>query len=203
LFTRAGTGELQQFVNFNRNAASLKTDGVDVGARLDVPLGFSLGSEGDGALTFDFKGSYLITLDYAVVPGLPTNECAGSFGRVCSRTVAFGPTPNWRHALRTTYREDGAFVSLLWRHIGPSNDEDPTTTYAVERLNAVNYFDLTAGIDVTENVSVALGVDNLFNKGFQPIASNQQGGNGQQSNTYPATYDVLGRFYTLSANFRF
>lgn len=200
---RSATGEFQSFVDLNINAASLDSDGIDVGARLALPFS-GLISTDEGSLTFDFKGSYLLSLDYVPVVGLPImNECAGRFGRVCSDTVAFGPTPHWRHAFRATYREGGAFISALWRYIGPSRDDDDSFEYSVERLKAANYFDLTMGIDVTENASVAFGVDNLFNKGFQPLASQQQGGNGQQSNTYPATYDVLGRYYSLSTRLRF
>ncbi len=204
-FNRASTGEFQQFTNLNFNAATLKTEGVDVSARLGVPLGFSLTGADESRLSFAFNGSYLINLDYDAVAGLglPVNECAGRFGRVCSRTVAFAPTPRWKHALRSTLRDGPAFVSMLWRYIGPTTDEDDATVYAVERLDSVSYFDLTAGVEVNDNLSLALGVDNLFNKGFQPIASNQQGGNGQQSNTYPTLYDTLGRYYTVSARLRF
>ncbi|MFO6445815.1 TonB-dependent receptor domain-containing protein [Erythrobacter sp. NE805] len=204
LFTRSPNGEFQQFVNFNRNAGSLKTDGIDVAARLKVPLGFGLASGNDAQLEFAFNGTYLMTLDYVAVAGVtPVNECAGRFGRVCSRTVSFAPTPDWKHTLRTTYRDGPGFLSLQWRYIGSSTDEDRNTLYAVERLRSANYFDLTAGIDVNDNLTFNFGVRNLFNKGFQPIASNQQGGNGQQSNTYPTLYDPLGRYFSASATVRF
>jgi outer membrane receptor protein involved in Fe transport len=205
LVTRSATGEFEQFRNFNINAASLKTDGIDVNARLGVPLGFSMTGSDESRLSFDFRGSYLLNLDYEAVPGLGLriNECAGAFGRVCSNTVAFAPTPHWKHALRGTLRDGPGFISMLWRYIGPSSDDDPGTTYAVERLDAVSYFDLTLGVDVNDNLSLALGIDNVFNKGFQPIASTQQGGNGQQSNTYPVLYDTLGRYWSVSAKMRF
>ncbi|RIV87230.1 TonB-dependent receptor [Aurantiacibacter xanthus] len=205
LITRSSTGELESFVDLNVNAASLHTEGLDLGARYSLPLGDGFLGGGSAGLSFDFKGSYLFSLDYDAVAGagFPVNECAGRFGRVCSDTVASGPTPHWRHSLRTTYRDGDAFLSVLWRHIGASHDEDDSTTYAVEHLDSVDYFDLTAGYDINEHFSLAAGVKNVFNKGFQPLASSQQGGNGQQSNTYPATYDVLGRYFSLSATVRF
>ena len=204
LITRSSTGELQSFVDLNFNAASLHTEGLDLGARYSLPLGAGI-LGGGSSLSFDFKGTYLFSLDYDAVAGLglPVNECAGRFGRVCSNTVAFGPTPHWRNTLRTTYRDGDAYLSVLWRHIGASNDDDDTTTYAVEHLNSADYFDLTAGYDINEHFSLAAGVKNVFNKGFEPLASSQQGGNGQQSNTYPATYDVLGRYFSLSAKVSF
>jgi iron complex outermembrane recepter protein len=204
LIERSPTGEFQRFVDLNFNAAALKTEGVDIGARLNVPLGFGFSEARDSRLSLDFKGSYLLKLDYTPVVGLPIfNECAGRFGRTCSDTVAFGPTPKWRHSLRSTYRDGPGFLSLLWRHIGSSRDDDDNKVYSVERLEAKNYFDLTAGYEVNDNLSFAVGVDNLFNEKFQPIAGPQTGGNGQQSNTYPATYDALFRYYTVSAKLRF
>ena len=43
-----------------------------------------------------------------------------------------------------------------------------------------------------------MGVNNLFDK-KPPVV----GSNAEQTNTYPGTYDVLGRDYFISANFRF
>ncbi len=204
LIERSSTGEFQRFVDLNFNAAELKTQGIDVGVNWRVPLGFSITGEDESSLTFDFKGSRLLKLDYVPVVGLPIeNECAGRFGRTCSDTVAFGPTPKWRHSMRSTFRDGPGFVSFLWRYIGSSRDDDDNTLYALEKLNAKSYFDLTLGYDVNDNLSFAVGVDNIFDTGFQPGASTQQGGNVQQSNTYPATYDVLGRYFSASAKLRF
>ncbi len=43
-----------------------------------------------------------------------------------------------------------------------------------------------------------MGVNNLLNKKPQLIGSNQE-----QANTFPSTYDVLGRDYFVSANVKF
>jgi outer membrane receptor protein involved in Fe transport len=45
---------------------------------------------------------------------------------------------------------------------------------------------------------MSLGVNNIFDKKPQLIGSNQE-----QANTYPGTYDVLGRDFFVSANVRF
>ena len=59
-------------------------------------------------------------------------------------------------------------------------------------------FDLSFAFDVNENYSLAMGVNNLFNKKPQVIGDNQE-----QANTYPGSYDVLGRDFFVSANLKF
>ncbi len=204
LIERAPTGEFQRFVDLNFNAASLETSGIDIGANLRVPTSFSLMGAGESRFDFRFAGSRLLELNYVPVVGLPIlNECAGRFGRTCSDTVAFGPTPEWRHSLRGTFTDGPLTLSVLWRHIGSSRDDDDTTLYGLEVLDAVDYFDFTLQFEVNDNYTFTLGIDNVFDQGFQPCASTQQGGNCQQSNTYPATYDTLGRYFSAAVRVRF
>jgi hypothetical protein len=41
-------------------------------------------------------------------------------------------------------------ISGMWRFIGASNDDDPTTTYASEHFGSVSYFDLAASAKVNK-----------------------------------------------------
>ena len=78
-------------------------------------------------------------------------------------------------------------------------------------------FDLTFSVDATEMLTVSVGVNNLFDtlpttpvfdaNGVVINNTNSllQGdfNNSEQANTYPSTYDVLGRDFFVSASFRF
>jgi outer membrane receptor protein involved in Fe transport len=46
-------------------------------------------------------------------------------------------------------------------------------------------------------------VTNLFDKTPPLAASTQNGGNGEQTNTFPTLYDVLGRRFFVSATMNF
>ena len=79
-----------------------------------------------------------------------------------------------------------------------SRDDDVSTDYVVERLKSYNLIDLSLGFDITEQFSLSMGVNNLFDKQPQLIGDNQE-----QANTYPGVYDVLGRDYFVSVNLKF
>ena len=78
------------------------------------------------------------------------------------------------------------------------SDDDPDVVYSTERLPAYNLFDLSFAVDVNDNVTLSTGVNNLFDK--KPFAI---GDNQEQGNTYPSTYDVLGRDFFVSAALKF
>ncbi len=196
--TRDPTGDLQGINDTVANTGGLKTRGIDVSAGYRMKLGASLFGEETG-LSFNFNGTRTLEYTYVPVVGLPiVNECEGKFGAVCGE-----PLPKWKHSLRTTLTA-GAFTgSVQWRYFGSVNDDDPTTTYFLEHAKAQNYFDLTAAFDVADHFTISGGVDNVFDKKPPLSASVQQFGNGEQSNTYPSSYDVLGRFFHVGVTAKF
>ena len=201
---RAGNGEFQTFIDTNVNVAALKTRGIDVSARIAFPLDFNVfGSEGS-KISFIYGGTILDRFSYTPIVGLPTIiECAGKFGKLCSQNVTSGVVPKYKQTVRGTFNAGPFDLSLAWRYTSAVGDDDPATLYGLERINAVSYFDLSTGFRITDAFSLRASVVNLFDKGFQPGASTQQGGNVEQSNTYPESYDVLGRFFSIAGKLRF
>jgi outer membrane receptor protein involved in Fe transport len=62
---------------------------------------------------------------------------------------------------------------------------------------------LYASYEVLENVTLRAGITNLFDK-KPPIVGNEFGGTTENSgNTYPATYDPIGRSAFLGVNMHF
>ena len=56
---------------------------------------------------------------------------------------------------------------------------------------------------VNEHFTLSGGASNLFDKKPPLAASTQNGGNGEQTNTFPTMYDVLGRSFFMSAKVNF
>jgi outer membrane receptor protein involved in Fe transport len=198
--TRSATGEFESFVDLNVNSATLKTTGVDVDLTYNWELGFGLADTGASNLLFRMNGTYVDTWDFTPIDGLPiVNECSGAFGRNCG-----APNPEWRHSFRTTWSSGPLDVSLLWRYLGEVDDDDPNVLYATENLDAANYFDLSGTWEFDETVTLGLGIDNVADtEPNEKIPSPQQGGNGEQSNTFPTVYDVIGRTYWATLKIKF
>lgn len=179
----------------NANIAKLETRGVDLQVDYSRSLPFSLMGQGNSKVNFFFLGTYTDQYDVTTVVDLPdeVNECAGRFGTFCAN-----PIPKYKWSSRLSLIDGPLTTSLRWRHVGKTRDDDDEVDYVVERLDAYNLFDLAFSLDATDRVSFSFGVNNIFDKKPQLIGDNQE-----QANTYPSTYDVLGRDYFVSANFRF
>ncbi|CAA9539251.1 MAG: TonB-dependent receptor [uncultured Sphingomonadaceae bacterium] len=190
------SGDQFSIAAVNANSGVLKTRGVDLQVDYSVPLGFALLGSGGSKLNIFFLGTYLDKFDSTPVAVLPdeVDRLAGRFGILASDE----PLPKYKWTSRLSLIDGPLTTSVRWRHIGSTRDDDDATTFTVERLRAYNLVDLAFSIDATDAVSFAFGVNNLLDKKPQIIGSNQAA-----ANTYPNTFDVLGRDYFVSANLRF
>ena len=180
----------------NANLGFLKVSGVDLGASYNTRIPFSLLTDtGEQRLNLFFQGTYTEKNDTQSVPGLPATliKCAGRFGNDC-----LNPKPKYKWTSRASFIDGPLTTSVRWRHLSSVRDDSDANVFSVERLNAYNLIDLSFAADLTDAFSLAIGVNNLFDKTPQLIGDNQQ-----QANTYPSTYDVLGRDFFVSAKVRF
>jgi len=178
----------------NANLAALATSGIDVQVDYNVPLNFSLAGNGDSRLNFFFLLNWSDENNFTPTAGVPiTVECAGRFGLNCNN-----PTPEWKWSSRLSWIDGPVTTSLRWRHVGETRDDDDTTDFIVEEIEAYDLIDLAVAFNVSDNLTLNIGVNNLFNTQPPILGSNQE-----QANTYPGVFDVLGRDFFVSAQFRF
>ena len=176
----------------NANTSKLIAKGVDLQLDYSTRLPFQLIGDTDAKLNLFFLGTYTSKSDFVPVEELPdeVNNCAGRFG-----ILACGnPTPKYKWTSRASLITGPLTTSFRWRHLSSVRDDDPDTDFTVEKLDAYNLFDLAFAFDVNDNLSLAAGINNLFDKKPQIIGDNQE-----QTNTYPGTYDVIGRDFFVSA----
>lgn len=176
----------------NANLASLETSGIDM--QLDYTLPLQMGLMGQASrLNFYFFGTRTSKNNYTPVVGVDEPvKCAGRFGLQCGN-----PTPRYKWTSRLSWLDGPMTTSLRWRHIGRVRDDDDQTNYVVESIKAKNYFDLSFAWEVGDNYTLTLGSNNIFDKGPPILGDNQE-----QANTYPSTYDVIGRDFFMSVNLR-
>ena len=179
----------------NENVSLLETSGVDLQVDYSQPLGFSMTGAGESRLNFFFLGTWVDEFNVTPTPILPdeVTECAGRFGVLCDRVY-----PKWKWTSRFSLIDGPATISLRWRHLGSVRDDDDGEDFFVERIGSYDLFDLSFAYDVSDELTINMGVNNLLDKD-PPI----MGDNQEQSNTWPSSYDVLGRDFFISANLRF
>ncbi len=179
----------------NANVSTLKAEGVDVQVDYQTRFPLSMMGRDDSRLVFFFLGTYTRKNDLTAVADLPDEitTCAGEFGLVCGN-----PTPKYKWTSRVSWIDGGLTTSLRWRHLSAVRDDDDATTYLIERIPAYNLVDLSFSFNITDQYNLSIGVNNLFDKKPTILGVNEE-----QANTFPGTYDVLGRDFFVSTRFKF
>jgi outer membrane receptor protein involved in Fe transport len=189
------------------NQGRLFTDGVDLLMNYNTDLGFA-------NLAWSFVGNWTHSSKFkanAADPASLNRECVGYYSVNCSFTGSM--QPEYQFSNRFTLGFDKVDVSMLWRWIdgmsfepqqiiddgGSANSVDPK----FRKIKAHSYFDLTTRFNVSENLVFTATVQNLLDQ-KPPIVGNTIGSTTYNSgNTFPSTYDALGRRYAVSAKLKF
>lgn len=190
----------------NVNIGSLKSSGIDVEARYSFDLE-DIGVNDAGALSFLMAGTWMDKSIQEPLPGEGTFDCVGLHGSTCGV-----PTPEWRHRLRTTWATPlDLSLSLTWRYVGSVKNEATSSNpllkgdiNAIDRkIDAFNYFDLGVSYSATENITISGGINNLFDKDPPLMNSSTYASVYGNGNTYPGTYDAMGRYIFMGAQIKF
>jgi Outer membrane cobalamin receptor protein len=177
------------------NSGYFNNSGIDFQA--DYQLGLdNFGIDGMGDLGFHLTGTYTMTAKTQTLSTEPSYDCAGLFGNTCG-----SPLPNWRHHFRIDWDTPwNVMLAVTWRYIGPAEyDANQITQPALyagtfdpfnNRIPGTSYIDLAATWNVTDQLQLRAGMNNLFDTDPY-IVSNVITGTGTP-NTYN-NYDLLGR----------
>jgi len=192
---RDGNGNLWRASGFvqdlNVNIGSLQTSGIDVSLNYS---GVEIGSF--GSLNFNLTGTYLNELITVPGPGVDEYDCAGLYSGSCGT-----PNPEWRHHARLGWVTPWAVdLSLTWRYYDGVEEFRGNDVQLDYELDAANYFDLAANWSITEKFSVLVGVNNVLDSDPPVTSAVGTTGNG---NTFPQTYDALGRWIFVRAQVGF
>lgn len=196
------------------NAARQQVAGVDLQVNYNTSLPFSFLSDGESRFDINFNGTWTETNDFTPVVGRDdVDVCAGRFGGNCGQPIA-----SFKWASRFTWIDGPLTTSVSWTHLSGVNDADDSVDYAafngIERISAYDLIDLSLSFEASENVTFAIGVNNLFDTlpgapTFDGVTVSNRpnslllGDNQEQANTYPSVYDVLGRDFFASIAFSF
>ena len=199
------------------NIAELTVRGIDLQVGYSTMIPFSLLTDtGEQDLNLSFIGTWTDESSFAPDQNDPDNviECAGRFGANCGQ-----PTPEYKWTARASFIDGPLTTSVRWRHLSSVDDNDDDVNFVdfngVEEIDAYDLIDLTLSVEASEAMTFTFGVNNLFDTlpGTPRFDANGEvtnrpnslllGDNQEQANTFPGTYDVLGRDFFVSANFKF
>lgn len=198
------------------NSGSIETDGIDLIMNYKTDLTDDIG------LALSFSGNYTFNSKFNAFvfnPDGVNRECTAYFSTNCGSLQ-----PEFQWSQRTTLSFDKVDLSLLWRHIS-SFEQEPLDvidsgpffngtvpagipgvggrTVNFGKIKAYDYFDLSARFTASDNLSFTFTVQNLLDKD-PPLTGNNAGSTTYNSgNTFPSTYDALGRRYAVSARLSF
>ncbi|MEK9211274.1 TonB-dependent receptor plug domain-containing protein [Sphingomonas sp. 2378] len=168
---------------------------------------------------FTFNGNYTTKSQFQSVPSAFIRECVGYYSASCDPVM-----PKFTWNARAGFGYENVNMSLFWRHLSSvryeprtgANDSTPPTAGTVgsfgavstssvvgayRAINAYDIFDANIGFDLTEKMTFSFLIDNLFDK--QPPLTGNTIGALSSGNTFPSTYDALGRRYTVTVGLKF
>mgnify|MGYP001032364416 CR=1 FL=1 len=179
------------------NLGEIKTDGVDLAINYRKDFDFA-------TWTSSFNGNWTNSSTFNANPANPvslTRECVGFYSSNCASIQ-----PKLSSSWRNTLTFDNMSVSLFHRWIDGVEVEPLVASSFLEQFqkaSAQHYFDLTLSVDPTENLKFIFGAQNVLDN-KPPFTGSSIGATGYNSgNTFPSTYDVLGRRYSVTARLRF
>ena len=189
--TNDGSGVVLLFENLEYITA----EGIEIAASFD----WDLGAMGDLAVTFN--GNHYLTNEFSSYANLPVVDCKGFYSSSCGAN--FGtPLPETRWIQRTLWNYGDFQVGYLWRHLGEVESDVPVFA-DFQTIDAMDYIDLTGAWNINDKLKLSVGVTNLFEED-PPVVGNEAADTSNNSlNTFPSTYDALGRIFSIGLNARF
>lgn len=204
-------GDAVGIVQRTQNIGQVHVEGIDYGFAYDWDFG------GLGSLAISFDGTHLLAADYTPSEGAGTVDCVGYFGKNCGlpSTVSAGvggPVSEDKWVQRTTWSLGDWEFSYRWRHLS-AVDLDPQTAAEAPfadtpidpnlAIDAYDYIDLSTAWQVTDAMRLSASVTNVTDQDAPFIPTGAGPTTFNSGNTYPSTYDVLGRVFTVGVQARF
>jgi iron complex outermembrane receptor protein len=190
LFQRnPSNGGVEKLVQLSTNTAFANLSGADIVAG----IGFDLGDTA-GALDFNMTATWTEKSESQDKASAPVYDYIGTIGTGTGSSV-----PEWKMNLDTVYSRGPLKLTLSTRYIDSMVHALTVTGGSPISNTGVPetwYFDLIGRYEVTGNLTIRAGVNNLSDQKPRIYTPNVQ------ANTDPSLYDILGRRYYVGIDYR-
>lgn len=160
--------------------------------------GLEFNTEYHGATSGGFTYAVSYAANYVFNYKQDGYQYAGHFGADSS---PHEPMSRYKHVVTVGLGLGGVNLTTRWRFLSKVT-ADADTDILKSTIPAFSYFDETATFSVNKSFDFRVGVQNMFDK-QPPIVGSTVGTDSNAGNTFPNTYDVIGRsfFAGFSAKF--
>ena len=175
------------------NGGTLSTSGIDA----QLAYSFAPGLTGDDNLSLSLLVNYLIDFKQQVLTEQPVLDYAGTasfFGAGLGTSF-----PEWKAYMNMNYKAGPFGFQVRGRYIDGMENRASVVFPGEDQFtgtDGVFYFDTAISAEI-ENITLRLGMNNVFDKQPETYAPNVQSG------TDPSLFDVIGRRVFGSVQLRF
>jgi iron complex outermembrane recepter protein len=184
------TGYILDGFPVDRNLASIKQRGLDIGVTYshDVPEGLP-----GKRITLQYQAN--IVTGYTIQRNaiLAPVDCRARYGFACSSDAVSLVAADYKHRVSFNWAFAQVTTEIGWQRIGGVKDSALGSTGSIP---AQDYIDLNVSIRPVPWATLNIGIDNVFDK-KPPLPTN-----AGAFNTYPDTYNVVGRTFGASVTIR-
>jgi iron complex outermembrane receptor protein len=177
-------GPIIRIETYNQNLGQTRTSGFDVGA------GYRSDPSSLGRFSARLDGT-LVTQWVEQLDGIHDLNRLGA--------GINGPIPRWRHTLSLGWERSPYGVTVGQSFQSGYTDENPLPDGSMRRVASYTLWDLQLAYAATPDLSLRLGVRNLFDR--DPPFTNQS--DSFQVGYYPGYADPRGRFWYATVSLRF
>ena len=181
-------GRISGIVNTFINLGSLHIEGWDLEAHYKVPR------KSWGRVRFDITGTYYTRNDAQNLDGSYTGFVSNDLGAIVPGTL-----PRWKHYAVLSWDSGPWTASLAQSYQASYVDVNPDGNGNVRRVSSMSLFDIQGSFTAFKNLTLTLGVKNVFDT--NPPETNQnltfQGGYD------PNYYDARARFVYGTVRYAF
>jgi outer membrane receptor protein involved in Fe transport len=180
------------------NAGNERVSGFDLAANYRVELadfGWDI-----GRVDLSVNGNIVTKHETQSNPASMLRDCVGYYSVSCGE-----PKVKQRWNSRATWTMGDYSASLMWRHLSGVEVEPSNTTWFPDyaQIDSYDYFDLSGRWDITQTVRLTATINNLFDKAPPMVGSQIGTTSANNGNTFPQTYDAIGRYFTFGATLKF
>lgn len=181
------------------NLGNERVSGFDFAANYRIELeDYNFGAV--GRVDLAVNGNIVTKNEFQATPASDKRNCVGYYSTSCGE-----PRLKQRWTTRATWSLGDYAASLQWRYLSGAKVEPGTGQWYApySSISAYNYFDLTGRWDITQSVRLTATINNLLDEKPPEVGSNIGTTASNNGNTFPQTYDAIGRYYTVGLRLKF